>query len=305
MKDAPGDGPPRVSRAPLSHQLPPSESTPPDPPALEPAAEGGQNQRALEARPAPRRKGLTQAAGERPRERAARRGSAALSAPAEARPWRPEELERLEKLGPELDESALARELGRPISAVRRMARELFPPRPRVGPWSDDEVDQLKEYLGAEPTDVIARILGRTAAEVEARIEELDGVRISGRWSREDVRRFRRLYGTRTDEDLARIFQRTSESIRRMAQRFALAKDKAFLKRLEGPAATRMPRWTQDELTLLRELYPTTANLELAHRLDRSVKSVVSKAHHLGLRKDPERLRAMGRENVALRYRRG
>jgi hypothetical protein len=32
------------------------------------------------------------------------------------------------------------------------------------------------------------------------------------------------------------------------------------------------------------------------------VKSVVSKAHNLGLKKDRERLREMGRENVRLRY---
>ena len=32
------------------------------------------------------------------------------------------------------------------------------------------------------------------------------------------------------------------------------------------------------------------------------MKSVVSKAHNLGLKKDRERLREMGRENVRLRY---
>jgi hypothetical protein len=34
------------------------------------------------------------------------------------------------------------------------------------------------------------------------------------------------------------------------------------------------------------------------------VKSVVSKAHNLGLKKEAERLREMGRENVSLRYQR-
>jgi hypothetical protein len=65
-----------------------------------------------------------------------------------------------------------------------------------------------------------------------------------------------------------------------------------------------MPRWRPDELEVLCEHYPNLPNLEVAHRLGRSVKSVVSKAHHMGLRKNTERLQAMGRENVALRYRR-
>ena len=45
-----------------------------------------------------------------------------------------------------------------------------------------------------------------------------------------------------------------------------------------------------------------TAIEDIALKLDRSVKSVVSKAHNLGLKKDPDRLREMGRENVSLRY---
>ena len=82
----------------------------------------------------------------------------------------------------------------------------------------------------------------------------------------------------------------------------ALAKDKAFLRRIDQKSVTRMPRWTDQELDVLRELYPLLPNLEIAQKLNRSVKSVVSKAHNMGLRKDPKRLRQMGRENVSLRY---
>ena len=54
---------------------------------------------------------------------------------------------------------------------------------------------------------------------------------------------------------------------------------------------------------MLRRLYPEEPNLSIAQRLNRSVKSIVSKAHHLGLRKELERLQEMGRQNVSLRYR--
>jgi hypothetical protein len=50
-------------------------------------------------------------------------------------------------------------------------------------------------------------------------------------------------------------------------------------------------------------MYPTVANLDIAAKLNRSVKSVVSKAHNLGLKKEADRLREMGRENVGMRYR--
>ncbi len=91
--------------------------------------------------------------------------------------------------------------------------------------------------------------------------------------------------------------------MKRLGARYCLAKDKAFVRRLTGSSATRMPRWDRHAIGMLVELYPKTANLELALKLNRSVKSVVSKAHNLGLKKEIERLREMGRENVGMRYR--
>ena len=61
------------------------------------------------------------------------------------------------------------------------------------------------------------------------------------------------------------------------------------------------PEWRVD---VLRELYPHPEP-EIAKRLGRSVKSVVSKAHALDLKKNPDRLREMGRQTVALRHQRG
>ena len=105
------------------------------------------------------------------------------------------------------------------------------------------------------------------------------------------------------DDDLALVFGRSLDAIRDKANDLCIAKDKAFLRKNSGgKRATRMPRWTEEELDLLRDWYPSHSNLDIAHKLARSVKSVVSKAHNMGLRKDPSRLREMGRENVSLRY---
>lgn len=201
------------------------------------------------------------------------------------------------------DERSIARELKRSPASVRRMAESLFRSAARTGPWTAQEVKQLKRYLGATSAEVIARILGRDPDEVETKVMELGRIRQTRtRWTREETLRFKRIYGTRSDEDLGVIFGRPEEEIARHAESLCLAKDKAFVKKVEGKGATRMPRWSPDELELLRQQYPTVANIELARRLGRSVKSVVSKAHHIGLKKDPERLREMGRQNVSLRY---
>ena len=216
--------------------------------------------------------------------------------------WSAAEVARLKDMYGLREDEAIARELQRSPSSVRKMAETLFRTAERTGPWTAGDVENLKRYLGATTPEVIARILGRTAVEVQEKIFELGRVRGTDHWRREEVARFKRIYGARSDEDLAKIFSKSIESVERLAKHHRLAKDKAFLKKLNGQGTTRMPRWTAEELETLRELYATTANLEIADRLNRSVKSIVSKAHHIGLKKDLDRLRQMGRENVSLRY---
>lgn len=218
--------------------------------------------------------------------------------------WSIAERDRLRELYGLRDDVTIARELNRPVDSVARVAGSLFPPPgSRSGPWTASEVLELKRFLGVSSPEVIARILGRAVADVEARILDLGRIQLGTPWTREEIKEFKRIYGTRTDEDLSRVFGRSIDEVRRLAADHGLCKDKAFMRKVRGAPATRMPRWKDEELELLRAIYPSAPNLDLAKRLGRSVKSVVSKAHLLGLEKSPDRLREMGRENVIARYR--
>lgn len=62
------------------------------------------------------------------------------------------------------------------------------------------------------------------------------------------------------------------------------------------------PRWTREEIKLLKKWYRNNPNSEIAGMLRRKVSSVVFKAHRLGLHKGPKRLREMGKENIAIRW---
>jgi hypothetical protein len=217
--------------------------------------------------------------------------------------WSQVEIRVLQDLYGLRDIRAIARELARSEDSVRRKAESLFRSAQRKDPWTSQEVERLKDYLGLNTPDVIARILGRTVEEVEREIFALGRIQRDGPWEREEVQQFRRVYGTRSDDDLSIIFGRPKRSVQALAAELRLAKDKAFLRRRHGKGASRMPRWSEQEFQVLRELYPDAPNLEIARRLQRSVKSVVSKAHQLGLRKNPQRLVEMGRQNVGLRYR--
>ncbi len=218
-------------------------------------------------------------------------------------PWSQSEIEKLRHRYGLYSDARLSQDLNRSIDSLRRMAKRVFSGEPRVGPWSADEVVALKSYIGAAPLETISLILRRTPAEIQRKVEELQSQAVGGPWTSHDLQQLKRLYGTRSDSDLAVILGRPEADIDEKARELCLAKDKQYQRRQAGAQSTKMPRWTKEEEEKLRELYPERPNLEIAQLLQRSQKSVVSKAHDLGLKKTNRRLRAMGRENVSLRYR--
>ena len=111
-------------------------------------------------------------------------------------------------------------------------------------------------------------------------------------WGSKELLKFRRAYGSSTDEELASQFGCTVEEVEKQAERYALSKNKAAFH------GARMPRWTSDEVSYMENHYANTPNLVIARHLGRSVRSVVSKASTMGLRKSPDRLEEMGRQNA-------
>jgi hypothetical protein len=190
------------------------------------------------------------------------------------------------------------------LQSVRRMIGKVFDGPPRLGPWTATEVKELKNYLGVAEVPTIAKVLRRSETEVERKIDELRGAVVQRPWTSEDLQALKRFYGTRTDADVSLILGRPIDRVQAKAKELCLAKDKAFIRRnTKGKGRkVRMPRWTAEEIATLRELYPDLPNLDIARRLGRSVKSVVSKASDLELQKSPERLKQMGQQNVKARY---
>jgi len=70
------------------------------------------------------------------------------------------------------------------------------------------------------------------------------------------------------------------------------------------PASTVMvkPRWTKEQIALLKRLHKSRSNAEIAQALGRPTHSVAFKAHRLGLYKSASRLRKMGQENIRHRW---
>jgi hypothetical protein len=195
----------------------------------------------------------------------------------------------------------LARQMRRQPEAVERRARIVFAGAPVTGRWEKHELVQLREYIGVATPEQLALIFRRTKDTVTQALTTLRSRSGTERpFDRDELVDFKRLYGTRVDVDLAAIFGRKVSMIESEAARLCLSKDKAFVKKTGG--RSKMPRWEHEAIEKLKELYADTSNQEIARQLGRSVKSVVSKAHQLGLKKNADRLRQMGAENVAKRY---
>lgn len=217
-------------------------------------------------------------------------------------PWSHAEIEKLKRSYGMRPDALVARDLHRTLESVRRMARRVFHGEPRMGPWSPKEIQDLKNYIGSAPVDTIALILRRNPSEVQYKLTELKMEVCDSAWASQDLQTLKRLFGTRSNADLAVILSRDESAIDAKAHELCLAKDKAFSHRFQAVRHTRMPRWTRSEVDQLCRLYPDHPNLEIAREMQRSVKSIVSKAHDLRLRKNEDRLREMGRENVRQRY---
>lgn len=240
--------------------------------------------------------------------------------------WARSELDQLDANYGTRADAGLARALGRPVASVREQAHSLFAAKPsrERRPWSAEEDERLKRCLGVAPASVMALVLRRPVGEIAERVETLSRASRRGPWSAEEVKALKALYGSREDEVLAVVFARPCEEIARLAAENRLAKDKAFLRRLaerltpEAPVPlapntngraprlerARMPRWTAEEVDLLRQLYPNHFNVAIAARLRKSCKAIMSKANDLGLRKSAWLLAEMGKNNVGIRYRR-
>lgn len=220
-------------------------------------------------------------------------------------PWSHREHELIRQHYGKLSEQTLARRLNRPLASLRTQLARLYDDKPRrSGPWLPSELAELKDLLGRAETVVIARRLGRTPGEVEQLMQRLRQEVREHEWTAEEKQQLKRDYGSRSDRDLSLILAQPVEAIQRLAAELCLSKDKTYLHRAEGVQHVRMPRWSEEQIALLRELYPDHSNEEIARVLDRSTKSVVSKAHDLELKKSSARLRVMGQENVRQRHER-
>ena len=140
-------------------------------------------------------------------------------------------------------------------------------------PWTPEEDECLRQLAAKGLSDrSIAEALGRSSITTLQRRRTALGIH-------------RRAERTWTPERLAKLKQCEGLSNRKAAQRIGVDTMTVHNKRRElGLSTCVYRRWTQEELQLLYEHYPTKGSRYVAEHTGWSRNAITAKAHQLGLR---------------------
>ncbi len=200
------------------------------------------------------------------------------------RKWTPAEDDYLREWFRKKTALEIANSLGRTEPSIKQRAlKALSLPRTRMsshGPrWTLEEDSFLTEKYGRIRTKDVAAALGRTVASIHSRALVLGLTRRTDRgpnrpWSKDDESYVLASYGMAALNELAFALRRTPTAIRNRANhpRWGLR-----------PGVRRPRPWLPEEDNVLRAEYQRTHTEVLAGNLGRSVSSVHSRVHALGL----------------------
>jgi hypothetical protein len=228
------------------------------------------------------------------------------------KPWVCDEDQRLRSCLGVSSLAVISLVLRRPVLEIVARVEELAT-KVRSGDWCSEEVKSLKCLYGSRDDAVLSVILSRPVEEIQEKASE-HRLAKSNALLRRLADECTILTAPLVTSGFARSTFDGADGARRGAPGGATAggatagggtASGATAGGATARGATaqgRLPRWTGDEVEALKTIYPHKFNVEIAKILRKSVKSIMSKAHDLGLRKSAELLVLMGKTNVEVRY---
>jgi len=165
--------------------------------------------------------------------------------------------------------------------------------------WTEEEIQLLKKLYPIKFNREIASILGRSIYSIEKQANRLGlkkkpivfkkgTIKMLRKnemkpWSKKDIEKLKRLYPNLPTDEVAKILGRTVKAVKHKAYALGIKKQRDYFVR-NGKKINRK-RWTDEEIKILRELYPKESAKSIAKKLGRPVNSIWIKAERLGLTK--------------------
>lgn len=162
-------------------------------------------------------------------------------------------------------------------------------------PYTDDDIRFIQRWYRRKTMEQIARHVRHSVAGVTYKVWSLGLMKPKENlWTEEEIATLRRCYGLEKIETIAKQLGRSANSTAQKIHSLNL-KTNTGVRLYEDDRGTKriLNRgykifWTGQMLQDLKELFPVTANPEMAEMLGISESTMHRKARELGLKKDPE-----------------
>lgn len=164
----------------------------------------------------------------------------------------------------------------------------------RLARWSREDVKLLQKLYPDSVTKNLVPLFGRTTGAIRYQAMK-SGIRKSWRkhsaysgsyklWTQKEIERLKKLFPVTPNAKMKPYFpKRTAKSILRKALKLGLKKE--YIEYLTPlPGTFEFVPWT-DQRELLKKLYPSMTNQELAEKLGRTKGAIRGQARVMGLRK--------------------
>jgi hypothetical protein len=192
-----------------------------------------------------------------------------------ARPWKPEEDDKLRQIYNKHSLEDLTKIFNRFQYAIYKRARKLKLPK-RARQFSKKEIRYIKKKSHLIPLGQIAKELGRSISVVTHKAHSLGLKKIfisPVYWTKKEIEYVRRWFKIKSVSEVAKFVKRSPQSVRRKAHSLGLYR---------GPFVY----WTKDKDEKLKKLYPKYTNRQVSSKLGKSIGSIYNRARKLGLCKD-------------------
>lgn len=159
----------------------------------------------------------------------------------------------------------------------------------------------VKRYMHEKTYEEIAQMIGRSEKSVRQfvnktlREKKREGTR---RWKPEEAALVKRYFGTTSCEDIGQKLGRTAMSVYRKAKRMKLCIDNKY----DGNGVMMKTRkrgcayvWRASEISYMKQNFATETCAAMCEYLGVSKYSIYKKAAEIGLKRDPEALKARKR----------
>lgn len=182
----------------------------------------------------------------------------------------------------------VAKQLGRPLTAVRQKAYDLGIKTEKFRLWSAGELELLRELYPVKSLKELAGQLRRSPGAVEERAHAMGLWKESGyrAWSNEENKLLKKMFPKNTLRTIADKLGRSFFSVEKRVHKLGLRK---------RPSYSHYPRWSAKEIELLKKLYPHRNSQEVADKIGRSIGMVRARACKLGLKKSKKYFKTIGR----------